>query len=184
MAYLRFLYGKIRGYSFATLLRLELESLLFGIFGWVPTTFGVLLRGAVFQLLSRRCKGFAWIQPHVVIVHADRIEIGRNFAVNSHTYLNGVGGLVIGDDVLIGSSVTISSGMHPIEGRESSVIARQSIPKPIIIEDDVWIGAGVVLVPGIRIRKGTVIGANSVVTRDTEEYAVMVGAPARKIRSR
>lgn len=184
MAYLRFIYGKIRGYSLLTLLRLECESLLFGLFGLVPTTFGVLLRGVVFQLMSRRCQGFAWIQPHVVIVHADRIVVGRNFAVNSNTYLNGIGGLTIGNDVLIGSSVTISSGVHPIEGREPAVIARQSIPKPIIIEDDVWIGAGVVLIPGIRIRKGSVIGANSVVTRDTEEYSVMVGAPARKIRSR
>lgn len=184
MAYLRFLYGKIRGYSLATLLRLECESALFGLFGLVPTTFGVLLRGAAFQMLSRRCRGFAWIQPHVVIVHADRIEVGRNFAVNSHTYLNGIGGLTIGDDVLIGSSVTISTGMHPIDGHAPAVIARQSIPRPIIIEDDVWIGAGVVLVPGIRLRKGSVIGANAVVTGDTEEYAVMVGAPARKIRSR
>jgi maltose O-acetyltransferase len=58
------------------------------------------------------------------------------------------------------------------------------VPKAIIIEDDVWIGAGAVIMPGVTLRRGTVVGANSVVTKDTEEYAVVVGAPARKIRSR
>ena len=64
------------------------------------------------------------------------------------------------------------------------VFARQSIPKKIVIGDDVWIGAGAVIMPGVTIARGTVIGANAVVTRDTEEYAVMVGAPARMLRKR
>jgi acetyltransferase-like isoleucine patch superfamily enzyme len=64
------------------------------------------------------------------------------------------------------------------------VFARPAVPLPIVIEDDVWIGAGAVIMPGIRLRRGTVVGANAVVTRDTEEYSVMIGVPARKIRTR
>ena len=184
MKFLRFLQDKAKGYSLFSILRLEIESLLFGIFGLVPTLLGVALRATILRIMALRCNGFAWIQPGVIIVHSDRISVGTNFGVNSHSYINGIGGIEIGNFVLIGSNVTISSGMHPIEGRETSVFARQSVPKKIIIEDDVWIGAGAVIMPGIRLARGTVVGANSVVTKDTEEYSVVVGAPARKIRTR
>ncbi|MBU0487213.1 MAG: acyltransferase [Bacteroidetes bacterium] len=98
--------------------------------------------------------------------------------------MNAIGGITIGDFVLLGSNVTVSSGQHDIEGAEPPVFARATIPKPIVIEDDVWIGAGAVIMPGITIAKGTVIGANSVVTKSTEPYSVVVGAPAKKVRSR
>jgi acetyltransferase-like isoleucine patch superfamily enzyme len=184
MKYLRFLKEKAKGYSLGTMLRLEFESLFFGIFSLVPTTGGVILRALVSKVFFKRCAGFAWIQPRVTIVHADRITMGNNFGVNSGSYINGVGGIEFGSYVLIGSNVTISSGQHPIEGELPPVFARQSIPKKIVIGDDVWIGAGAVIMPGVTIARGTVIGANAVVTKDTEEYAVMVGAPARMLRKR
>lgn len=56
--------------------------------------------------------------------------------------------------------------------------------KGIIIEDDVWIGAGVKVLDGVTIAQGCVIGANSVVTKSTEPYGIYVGVPARKIKSR
>ena len=184
MKYLQFLKEKAKGYSLGQMFRLEFESLFFGIFSLVPTTGGVILRALLSKVFFKSCKGFAWIQPKVTIVHSDRITIGSNFGVNSGTYINGVGGIEIGSYVLIGSNVTISSGQHPIEGEQPPVFARKAFPKKIVIGDDVWIGAGAVIMPGLHIAKGTVIGANAVVTKDTEKYAVMVGAPARKIRSR
>lgn len=184
MTFLRFLQGKAKGYSISSILWLEMESLLFGIFSLVPTMLGVALRATILRVMALRCAGFAWIQPRVIIVHSDRISVGTHLGVNSNSYINGVGGLEIGNYVLIGSNVTISSGMHPIEGRETPIFARQTVPKKIVIEDDVWIGAGAVIMPGVRLAKGTVVGANSVVTKDTEEYSVVVGAPAKKIRTR
>lgn len=56
--------------------------------------------------------------------------------------------------------------------------------KGIVIEDDVWIGAGVKILDGVTIAKGCVIGANAVVTRSTEAYGIYVGVPAQKIKSR
>ena len=56
--------------------------------------------------------------------------------------------------------------------------------KPIIIEHDVWIGAHSIILPGVKLGKGCVIGANSVVTRDTEEYSINVGSPAKLISYR
>ena len=86
--------------------------------------------------------------------------------------------------MLIGSNVTISSGQHPIDGDTPPVFHRQSVPRPIVIGDDVWIGAGAVIVPGVTLANGTVVGANAVVTKDTQPYGVYVGAPARYIRRR
>jgi len=184
MKYLQFLKEKIRGYSFGTILRLEIESLFFGILSIIPTTGGVILRAFASKLFFKHCEGFAWIQPRVTIVHADRIIVGSNFGVNSGCYINGVGGIEFGSYVLIGTNVTISSGQHPIEGDVPPIFSRQSIPRKIIIGDDVWIGSGAVIMPGVRLAKGTVVGANAIVTKDTEEYSVMVGAPAYLLRRR
>jgi galactoside O-acetyltransferase len=170
--------------SLITLLRLEIESLLLGFFSIIPTTGGIILRGLISKLLFKRLEGFAWIQPRTTIVHADRITAGTHLGINSGCYINGIGGITFGNFVLIGSNVTISSGMHPIGGAEPPIFARPTTPKSIIIQNDVWIGAGSVIMPGVTIANGSVIGANSVVTKDTEEYSISVGAPARKIADR
>lgn len=184
MGYLKFLLCKARNYSMLAILRLEVESLLLGVLSLIPTTAGVMLRGLIAKLLFKQMSGFAWIQPRCIIVHSDRITIGSNFGLNSGSYINGVGEIEIGNFVLIGSNVTISSGIHPIEGNEPPIFSRVCLPKKIVIEDDVWIGAGAVIMPGVKLSKGSVIGANSVVTKDTEVYSVYVGAPAKKIRNR
>jgi acetyltransferase-like isoleucine patch superfamily enzyme len=184
MNYLKFLREKTKGYSLWQMIRLELESLAFGSGALIPTTFGVIVRALFCKIFFKSSRGFAWIQPRVTFVHSDRISIGSHFGVNSGTYINGIGAIEFGSHVLIGSNVTISSGQHPIEGRFPEVFARQTVPKKIIIGDYVWIGAGAVIMPGITIARGTVIGANSVVTKDTLEYSVVVGAPAKTLRIR
>jgi len=184
MSYLKFLLDKASCYSLSTIIRLEVESLIFGVLSVFPTVLGVVIRGIVSKFLFKEVAGFPWIQPRVIIVHADRIASGTHLGINSGAYINGVGGIEFGSNVLIGNNVTISSGQHPIEGEFPTIFSRLVIPKKIIIKDDVWIGAGAVIMPGITLGKGSVIGANAVVTKDTEDYAVYVGVPAKKIRSR
>ncbi len=118
------------------------------------------------------------------INHCFRLSVGRNFVVNSNTYINAVGGITIGDNVLLGVNVVISSGVHNYSDRSTPVTLQPITPKQIIIEDDVWIGANVVIMPGITLRKGTVVGAGAVVTHSTDPYSVMAGVPARKIKER
>jgi maltose O-acetyltransferase len=179
-----FLAGKLRGYSLFLLLRLELESLVFGLLSVVPTTLGIFARGAAAKVSFAFCGGMPWIQPRVTIVHGERIRTGSALGINSGTYINGIGQITFGNDVLIGSNVTISSGQHPINGRTPPVFHRQSVPQPIVIGNDVWIGAGAVILPGVTLAEGTVVGANAVVNKDTQPYGIYVGAPARFIRSR
>lgn len=178
----QFLKEKLKTWSLVDLIWLQLESLLFFTVAYLPTLIGMALRSFVARLLFKQKKGFSWIQPNVTFVHSNRLKVGAHFAVNSGTYINAIGGIELGNHVLIGSNVTISSGKHPTAGRTTPVFSRPSIPLKIIIEDDVWIGAGSVIMPGIILKKGTVVGANSVVTKSTEEYSIVVGAPA-KIKS-
>jgi maltose O-acetyltransferase len=179
-----FLKGKIGHMSTGALLYSQWEAFVVWLFNGFPGAPGMALRTLACKLVFKRLGGFAWIQPRVMFVHTDRLCVGEKFGVNSGTYINAIGGITIGNHVLIGSNVTISSGRHPIDGEFPPVFARPAEPLAIAIEDDVWIGAGAVIMPGITLAKGTVVGANAVVTKSTEAYSVMVGAPARKIRSR
>jgi acetyltransferase-like isoleucine patch superfamily enzyme/putative flippase GtrA len=179
-----FLKGKIAHINLGELLFSQCEALVFGLIGGVPGILGFALRSAAFKLFFQNLGGFCWVQHGVTIVSANRLRVGKHFGCNTGSYINAVGEITIGDYVLIGSNVTLSSGMHPIEGRMPPVFARPTIPKPIHIEDDVWIGAGAVILPGVILRRGSVIGANAVVTRDTQEYSVNVGIPAKMIRFR
>jgi acetyltransferase-like isoleucine patch superfamily enzyme len=180
-----FLRDKIGHLSLGELVFSQVEAIVTWLVGGLPGVPGFALRTLAYKaLFARLGGGFAWIQPGVTFVQTNRLRVGAHFGVNTGSYLNAIGGITIGDYVLIGSNVTISSGRHPIEGRMPPVFARPSVPAPIVIEDDVWIGAGAVIMPGVRLRRGTVVGANSVVTKDTDEYAVVVGAPARTVRTR
>jgi maltose O-acetyltransferase len=179
-----FLREKLAGVSLGALLFSQFEIAVMLPVCWIPGIPGFLLRSMVYKLIFKRLTGLAFIQPGVTFVETNRLSVGKTFGVNTGTYINAVGGITIGDFVLIGSSVTISSGRHPIDGRVPPVFARAVVADAIAIEDDVWIGAGAVIMPGVRLRRGTVVGANAVVTKDTEEYAVVVGAPARMIRKR
>jgi acetyltransferase-like isoleucine patch superfamily enzyme len=184
MSTISFLRGKLKNISIFELMRDETEQILLWIFKNAPGAAGFFLRYPVYKLLFKRLGSIPWIQPNVTIVRADRLQVGCQFGVNTGSYINAIGGIEIGDYVLIGSNVTISSGKHPIEGRFPPVFARPTIPAKIVIEDDVWIAANVVILPGIRLAKGTVVGANSVVVRDTEPYSVVAGAPAKLLRYR
>jgi acetyltransferase-like isoleucine patch superfamily enzyme len=184
LAPMGFLREKLKTYSVTDLLWGQWEAFTIWIFQGIPGLPGFVLRNLTSSILFKKKSGFAWIQPNIFFVHTDRLSVGKNLGVNSGTYINAVGTIVMGDFVLIGSNVTISSGKHPIDGIVPHVYERPVEPLPILIEDGVWIGAGAVIMPGVTLRKGTVVGANSVVTRSTEEYSVVVGVPARKIRSR
>jgi maltose O-acetyltransferase len=90
------------------------------------------------------------------------------------------GMLRLGDRVSIAPRVTLVTASHPNESRIRPFAPEQRAP--ITIEADVWLGAGVVVLPGVTIGRGAVVGANSVVTRDVAPLHVVAGQPARTIR--
>lgn len=181
---IQFLKKKFRDVNIGSLLILEIEGWLYWLVGSFPGAIGIILRNIVYSLFFEKKKGMIWVQPRVTIVESRKFQVGKNCGINTGTYINAKGGIIFGDNVLVGSNVTISSGKHPIEGIEPPIFERPTEPVPITIEDDVWIGANAVIVPGITLRKGTVVGAGAIVTKDTEEYSVVAGVPAKIIRYR
>jgi len=107
------------------------------------------------------------------------IEIGENSYINSGCVLYSGNGIKIGSNVLMAANCTLAPVNHEYSLRSKKIIEqrfRQS-KGGIMIEDDVWIGAGVVILDGSYIRKGTVIGALSIVNMETEEYGIYMGYP-------
>lgn len=107
------------------------------------------------------------------------IEIGENSYINSGCVLYSGNGIKIGSNVLIAANCTFAPVNHEYSSRSKTILEQRFKPSKggIIIEDDVWIGAGVVILDGSHIRKGTVIGASTVVNIITEEYGVYAGNP-------
>ena len=108
------------------------------------------------------------------------ISVGRNVFINQNCTFYDLGGLDIADDVMIGPNVSIITSGHPIEPsrRRTSVVA-----KPIVIERNVWIAAGVTVIGGVTVGENSVVAAGSVVTRDVPPNTLVGGNPARVIRS-
>jgi galactoside O-acetyltransferase len=108
------------------------------------------------------------------------VHIGDDFFGNVNlTFVDDVD-IRIGDGVMIAPSVTLTTTGHPVHPARRVDFARFS--EPIVIEDKVWIGSNVVVLPGVRIGYGSVIGAGSVVSRDIPPLVVAVGAPCRVLR--
>lgn len=118
------------------------------------------------------------------ILNPRGIEIGNYSGINHHTDIGGRGGLTIGNHVMIGPYCQILTAVHKSDDWKKP-ITRQGIEcKPVLIEDDVWIGTHAVILPGVKIGKGAIIGAGAVVTKDVEPYSLVAGVPARHIRYR
>jgi maltose O-acetyltransferase len=126
--------------------------------------------------------GFMWVFS--VVFNREGLRVGENSGWGVGCFINAGGGVTIGNNVLIGPKVVIHSLNHVY--RDAGVLIRFQghVAKPVVIEDDVWIGAGAVILPGVRVGRGAVVGAGSVVTKDVPAFGVVVGNPARFVRFR
>ncbi|MCU9952474.1 MULTISPECIES: DapH/DapD/GlmU-related protein [Burkholderia] len=123
--------------------------------------------------------GFVLIPPFHATGGAG-MKIGRNVFVNQNCTFYDLGGLEIGDDVMIGPNVSLITSGHPVEPsrRRDFVVA-----KPIVIERNVWIGAGATIIGGVTVGENSVVAAAAVVTRDVPPNTLVGGNPATVIRS-
>lgn len=111
------------------------------------------------------------------IVIGDRSQLGHNSRIDND--------IVFGRDVMMGPDVVIMSNAHAFSRIDVPMIAQGAAPRrAVVIEDDVWIGTRSIILPGVRIGKGSIIGAGSVVTKSIAPYSIVGGVPARVIGSR
>jgi len=112
------------------------------------------------------------------------VTIGDGSEINNYSVVNGAGGVRIGRNVLVGPHVTIVSYEHRFADPEVDIKHQGYDYAPIEIGDNVWIGAGAIVLAGVTIGSGTVIAAGSVVTESCGENLLLGGVPARVIRAR
>lgn len=106
-------------------------------------------------------------------------KIGQNSVVNGNCRMDTRGGIVIGNNVSISSDVIILTADHDMNTADFSGRNRQ-----VVIDDFVWIGTRAMILPGVKIGKGAVVAAGSVVVKDVESYNVVGGIPAKLIKKR
>lgn len=132
----------------------------------------------------------AKIGKRVVYYPGVWIFSGRNLSVGDDVdFAKGVlvttdGGVEIGHRVLIGYHTQILSSNHQIPQQPSRIFEAGHIKKSVCIEDDVWIGANCIILPGVNIGRGAVIAAGSVVTKAVLPYSIVGGVPAKLIKFR
>ena len=122
------------------------------------------------------------IEYNVYLSNAAGITIGYNCRINENVFIQQA---TIGNNVLIAPNVAILSVSHNHENLEIPIVDQgDTVSNPPIIEDGVWLGRNVVVMPGIIIGEGAIVGAGAVVTKNVEPYTVVGGVPAKFIKSR
>jgi maltose O-acetyltransferase len=123
----------------------------------------------------------AFVKPPLYVDYGENIHIGAGTFINYNLTALDVATITIGADCMIGPNVQLLTPTHPIDPAPRR--AHLEAAQPIVIGDNVWLGGGVIVCPGVTIGEDSVIGAGSVVTRDIPAGVVAVGSPARVIRS-
>jgi maltose O-acetyltransferase len=122
-----------------------------------------------------------FIEPPFHCDYGDNITIGDNVFFNFNCVILDVALVTIGSNVLFAPGVQIYAATHPLSAAQRRT--GLELGKPVTIGDDVWVGGGVIICPGVTIGERSVIGAGSVVTKDIPEDVLAYGNPCRVVRS-
>lgn len=123
------------------------------------------------------------IRPNIKFVNGNNISIGHKSGIGENSFIQDIGEIKIGSNVLMGPEVMIFTSNHCT--KKNKLINEQGqIIKNVKIEDDVWIGARSIILPGVIVGQGSIIAAGSIVTKNVEPYSIVGGNPAKFIKER
>lgn len=158
---------------------------------WLPATDNAYLLSKYIKVfrsfIGKQCLDKAG--RHINIEHLANFGTGKGICLGDYSGL-GIhckvrGPLQIGANVMMGPDVMIIPANHSTERTDIPMRGqRGKMDRKIVISDDVWIGARVIILPGVHIGKGAILGAGAIVTKDVPEYAVVGGNPAKIIKYR
>lgn len=123
----------------------------------------------------------AHVRPPLYVDYGSNITIGARTFVNYNLTVLDVAAITIGEDCQIGPGVQFLTPTHPLEAEPRR--DKLEAARPITIGDNVWLGGGAIVLPGVSIGDNSVIGAGAVVTKDVPAGVVAVGNPARPVRN-
>lgn len=119
---------------------------------------------------------------NIYIANGQRVQFGYGCRVNENVYIEKAD---IGNDVLIAPNVAILSRMHEFERTDIPMSLQGYRPeKGVVIGDDVWLGRNVIVMPGVKVGRGSIVAAGAVVTKDVEPFSIVGGVPAILIKRR
>ena len=144
----------------------------------------------IYQLINRR-SGFKYLDSTVRVPFSahiagrEKIAVHEGVQLGRNIWLDGLGGINIGNGVVFGPNVTILSRDHYYDGPELKAIPFEKvILKPVSIGSACWIGQGAIILPGVCLGEGCVVGAGAVVTTSFPAGSVVLGNPGKQIKSR
>lgn len=142
------------------------------------------LRARLWQPFVKHMGTAVYLMRDCYITSPQGISVGNYVCINRHTLLGGQGSLTIGNYVNIGPNCNLITANHRFDQPDKPMAFQGITTGPIVIEDDVWLGVNVTVLPNVRIGRGAVVGASAVVTKDVPPYAIVAGVPARVLRYR
>lgn len=142
------------------------------------------IRSTLYGLKPGNFKKHIFVMPHCAFENFRNMEIGEWVFINHNTTFSTPMGMKIGDYVMIGPYCLFASVHHKFDDWQKPMFLQKPEVRSIVIEDDVWIGANVTVLPGVTIGRGSIIAAGAVVTKDVEPYSIAGGVPAKLIKYR
>jgi len=152
---------------------------LWAIFREVPGYIGIGLRYVVLKRLCKDCGKNISIFPSSYFIIGKNLKMGSHISIREHTYIDG-DNLTIGDNVMIAHGSSVVTGAH-VYSKDKPM--RDTLEdRPVVIGDNVWIGAGARVIGEVTIGDNVIIGANAVVTKPVPSNSVAAGVPAKVIK--
>lgn len=121
----------------------------------------------------------SFVHGRIIIQYPENIEIGTNSVLNHDVHINARAKVKIGNDVHISCKSILTTGKITLK---YDGLQRKHITQEIIIEDGAWIGAAAIILQGVKVGKGAVVGAGSIVNKNVEPFTLVAGVPAQKIK--
>lgn len=170
--------------TFLSVLPISFRKNLFVFFRGVTGTKGLVLRYVLIKSIADTCGDNVSIHPDVVILHPEKLKIGSNVSIHTWGYIDSDGYIDIGDNVSIAHSTTILSSTHVFKDNNIPIKDQGLMKLKTIINSNTWIGCKSTIIAGVTLSEGTIIGANSMVNRDTDPYTTVAGIPAKVLKNR
>jgi maltose O-acetyltransferase len=159
----------------------ELRAWYWALLEAMPGEIGCTARR---YLYGFKCGKGTRVLSKVTIYHPHNVILGNHVGISCSCQLNGAGGIVIGDHVLLGPGVMVWSQNHAFRSLNTPIAEQGYERATVTIQDDCWIGAGAIVLAGVCLGHGTVVAAGAVVTKSTEPFSIVAGVPAKIIGSR
>ena len=156
----------------------------------LPTRMGMLIRALSYPLFLKKAPvtlkkdGLIRIYRNVRITRPDQVVLGEGVSIEYGCLLMSEGGIRIGAHSLIAPRVSLITHQHSYSEAGSLIAHQATRYDEIEIAEDVWIGAGAIVLPGVQIGKGAIVGAGALVTCSIPPYEIWAGNPAKKIKER